>query len=314
MNTHTVQVRRVSGCGLAVLIAASLAMGSASAMEAGAFNQLATASSSNTLPKFLDVDRLPDLQQAWRNSFSATPAADAVIPSQHPNGADAGNSSVRSRAEELSHRFTFDDEAPPQPATSTYVTPQPGPEMPAATASIGQNAAPAAPPVEHVLSPIDVEPIEEPVTSSIAVDSDGADAADDQIARALDGEPEPAATGAAAAAPVSSATVALPTTPRTVNIARPVRKDLTGVAQKPRSLNNKPDADDSAKVAAQKRDKRASAAAVAVKKAPAAPKQVATSKSSGPLYYFNNSSSNSATAPDRHILMPSEIKSFGWGE
>lgn len=328
MNTHAVQqARRVSVCVLTALIAVSTAMGPVSAMEAGAFNRstAVTASSTDTLPSFLDIERLPDLQQAWRNRFNAAPAANAVIPSQHTNNGtdtDDRSSSVRSRAEELSHRFTFGDEAPPQSATSNYAMPRPDPATPAATASVDHDGAvsPAAPSGDQALAPIDAEPVEEPVTSSAmtiddpgtAVTAEGTTAPDDQIARALDGASAPAVTDAVAS-PAPSTAAAKPAT-RTVNIARPVRKDLTGIAQKDRLPYRRPDASGGAKATAQKREKRASVPVVAAKKAPSPSKQVATSKSSGPLYYFNNSSSSSATAPDRHILMPSQIQSFGWSD
>lgn len=325
MNADAKKCRAACGRGLAAVMAIGFAVSAADAMEAQVPTQDAHYAASS-LPSFLDVDRLPDLQQAWRNRFNAAPAADAVIPSQPAGNAGAAStsasSSSRSRAEELSHRFAFDGDADPQPtatppaAASGYVSQQAVPVAPAATAAIDQAATPAGPAVQHVLSPIDLEPIEEPVTSAIAADADGADAESDPIARVLDDAAPQSSVAAAPVMPASPVTTEAAPLKRAVNIERPVRKVLPETAAKTRVLDKKTDADDAAKVAVQKRgEKRVPAPpAVAARKAPAAPKQFATSKQSGPLYYFNNSSSSSATAPDRHVLMPSEIRSRGWGD
>ncbi|MDH4983936.1 hypothetical protein [Hyphomicrobium sp. D-2] len=263
-------------------MAIGFAVSAADAMEAQAPTQDAHHAASS-LPSFLDVDRLPDLQQAWRNRFDAAPAADAVIPSQPAGNAGAASTSAstsaRSRAEELSHRFAFDGDADPQPtatppaAASGYVTQQDVPAAPAATAAIDQAATPAGPAaVQHVLSPIDLEPIEEPVTSAIAGDADGADAESDPIARVLDDAAPQSSVAAAPVAPASPAATETAPLRRAVNIERPVRKVLPETAQKARVLNKQPDADDAGKVAVQKRgEKRAAAPAVAARKAPAAP-------------------------------------------
>jgi hypothetical protein len=146
-----------------MLLATSLVSG-ATAME---INQQRAPATSDvpafTLPAFLDGERLPDLQQAWRSHFSdkngaaagqaasvtATPQTDAALDAAQQamtRAEQAGREAaeVRVRAEELSRRFG---------AGATE-------QAPTETASIDaqNNSADAAQPVvEHVLAPVDNE-------------------------------------------------------------------------------------------------------------------------------------------------------------
>jgi hypothetical protein len=144
-----------------MLLATSLVSG-ATAMEINQQRAPVTSEGpASTLPAFLDGERLPDLQQAWRTHFSdanaraaapaggvaATTRTDAALNAAQQamtRAEQAGREAaeVRVRAEELSRRFG---------AGATE-------EAPTETAAIDtqNNPAPAAEPaVEHVLAPVD---------------------------------------------------------------------------------------------------------------------------------------------------------------
>jgi hypothetical protein len=153
-----------------MLLATSLVSG-ATAMEINQQRAPATSEApAFTLPAFLDGERLPDLQQAWRTHFSAneaaagqasgeaaTPETDAALHAAQQAMTRAEQASreaaeVRVRAEELSRRFG---------AGATE-------QAPTETASIEtqNNTADAAQPaVEHVLAPVDA-----PAGASAATD------------------------------------------------------------------------------------------------------------------------------------------------
>jgi hypothetical protein len=142
-----------------------------------------------SLPAFLDVARLPDMQEAWRARFSeaetASPAVVTATPVE-PGGPDAAvletsraaisraeqlsrdTASVRSRAEELSRRFTVDPNASSDPPAAA----QPAPTE---TASIVEDTNASPPASGQVLAPTDgeftqVEPaVEAPVKKQAAV-------------------------------------------------------------------------------------------------------------------------------------------------
>ncbi len=95
MNTYR------SACVVGMLVATGLV----SAPAAMDLNQSAPATAAATgfkLPAFLDMARLPDLQEAWRDQASFLGASPDAAPAAEPANAAP---SVRSRAEELSSRF-----------------------------------------------------------------------------------------------------------------------------------------------------------------------------------------------------------------
>ncbi len=141
-----------------------------------------------SLPVFLDVARLPDMQEAWRARFSdadtsqATAATVTPVAAAKPDTAVLDTSreaisraeqvsreaaAVRSRAEELSRRFTVDPNATSDPPAAE----QPAPTE---TAAIGQGASEAPVANDQVLAPADgeftaVEPaVEVPVKKQAA--------------------------------------------------------------------------------------------------------------------------------------------------
>ena len=160
-----------------MLLATSLVSG-ATAMEINQQRAPATSDApAFTLPAFLDGERLPDLQQAWRSHFSdmngavagqaagvaATPETDAALNAAQQAMTRAEQASreaakVRVRAEELSRRFGAGAAGGTDAA-------------PTETASIdGQSnsADTAQPVVEHVLAPFDDEAA--PAEASAATD------------------------------------------------------------------------------------------------------------------------------------------------
>jgi hypothetical protein len=146
-----------------MLLATSLVSG-ATAMEINQQRAPATSEApAFTLPAYLDGERLPDLQQAWRTHFSgtnarasaqadgvaATTAADAALNAAQQAMTRAEQASreaaqVRVRAEELSRRFGAG--AAEHAPTET-----------AAIDTQNNSAAAAEPAVEHVLAPVDDE-------------------------------------------------------------------------------------------------------------------------------------------------------------
>jgi hypothetical protein len=146
-----------------MLLATSLLSG-ATAMEIN--QQRAPATSDTpafTLPAFLDGERLPDLQQAWRTHFSdtseaapaqadgvaATPEADPALNAAQQAMTRAEQASreaaeVRVRAEELSRRFG---------AGAT----EKAPTETAAIDTQNKSVDAAEPAIEHVLAPVDDE-------------------------------------------------------------------------------------------------------------------------------------------------------------
>jgi hypothetical protein len=146
-----------------MLLATSLVSG-ATAMEINQQRAPATSEApAFTLPAYLDGERLPDLQQAWRTHFSdtnarasaqadgvaATTAADAALNAAQQAMTRAEQASreaaqVRVRAEELSRRFGA-GEAEHAPTETAAIDTQ------------NNSAAAAEPAVEHVLAPVDDE-------------------------------------------------------------------------------------------------------------------------------------------------------------
>jgi hypothetical protein len=124
-----------------------------------------------SLPVFLDVSRLPDMQEAWRARFNdadtsqATAATVTPVAAPKPDTAVLDTSreaisraeqvsreaaAVRSRAEELSRRFTADPNATSDPPAAAL-------PAPTETAAIGQGAAEAPAANDQVLAPADGE-------------------------------------------------------------------------------------------------------------------------------------------------------------
>ena len=121
-----------------------------------------------TLPVFLDVARLPDMQEVWRARFgdagdaAAQPAGEATTMPEavldaaqrvmtRSEQASREAAAVRERAEELSRRFGAGGaEAAADVAPADVI-------VPTATASINTDANPSnvAQPVEHLLAPAD---------------------------------------------------------------------------------------------------------------------------------------------------------------
>jgi hypothetical protein len=146
-----------------MLLATSVVSG-ATAMEINQQRAPATSEApAFTLPVFLDGERLPDLQQAWRTHFSdtseaapaqaagvaATIEADAALNAAQQamtRAEQAGREAaeVRVRAEELSRRFGAG--ATEQAPTET-----------AAIDTQNNSAGATEPAVEHVLAPADDE-------------------------------------------------------------------------------------------------------------------------------------------------------------
>jgi hypothetical protein len=167
-----------------MLVATSLVSGAA-AME---INQQRAPSTGDapafTLPAFLDGDRLPDLQDAWRAHFGdqretavVQPASEGVAPqpdmTQQTTTTRGDQTSrkaaaVRTRAEELSSRFgagaesTAGDTTSVQPVASTE------------TASVTHAAEPGQPVAEQVLAPA-----EDGVVSELAATADDAPVIED---------------------------------------------------------------------------------------------------------------------------------------
>ena len=157
-----------------MLLATSLVSG-ATAMEINQQRAPATSEApAFTLPAFLDGERLPDLQQAWRAHFSdtneaataqaegaaATTQADVALNAAQQamtRAEQAGREAaeVRVRAEELSRRFGAGatDQAPTETA---------------AIDTQNNTADAAQPAVEHVLAPVDDEAA--PAEASAATD------------------------------------------------------------------------------------------------------------------------------------------------
>jgi len=134
------------------------------AMEAGATElgqpslpAITAQSQSFSLPSFLDVTRLPDLQAAWRQHFGAVekPAFPAPMGVGARNIAvETEEGSVRTRAEELSRRFAVgaDGEEEASPTAG---------DVPAATAaapdaSVSEGTAPTETASIHVNNSADV--------------------------------------------------------------------------------------------------------------------------------------------------------------
>ena len=154
-----------------MLMATSLAAG-ASALEINQQRAPSTAGApAFTLPAFLDVARLPDMQDAWRARFgnvsddaAVQPAGEATTSTPEAvrdaaqwamtRAAQASReaAAVRERAEELSRRFGAGGAE-----SAADVVPVDVVNVPTATASINTDANPSdvAQPVEHLLAPAD---------------------------------------------------------------------------------------------------------------------------------------------------------------
>jgi hypothetical protein len=175
---------RIVGTLLATILAST-----AFAMEPTPAAAPASPVPAVSLPAFLDVARLPDMQEAWRARFNEAETAQSAPPTVTPvaaGGPDAAvletsraaisraeqlsrdTASVRSRAEELSRRFTVDPNATSDPPAATQ-------QPPTETASIVEDTNAAPPTSDQVLAPADeeftqVEPaVEVPVKKQAAV-------------------------------------------------------------------------------------------------------------------------------------------------
>ena len=152
------------------LLATTLAS-TAFAMEPTPTPTPSTPAPAVSLPVFLDVSRLPDMQEAWRARFNdadtsqATAATVTPVAAPKPDTAVLDTSreaisraeqvsreaaAVRSRAEELSRRFTADPNATSDPPAAA----QPAPTE---TAAIDQGASEAPAANDQVLAPPDGE-------------------------------------------------------------------------------------------------------------------------------------------------------------
>jgi hypothetical protein len=145
-----------------MLMATSLVAG-ASALEINQQRALSTAGApAFTLPAFLDVARLPDMQDAWRARLGNV-SDDAAVQSTPEAVLDAAQramtraeqashegAAVRARAEELSRRFGAGGAEFAADVAAADVT------VPTATASnTDANPSDVAQPVEHLLAPAD---------------------------------------------------------------------------------------------------------------------------------------------------------------
>jgi hypothetical protein len=101
---------------------------------------------SSALPDFLDDDRLPALQEAWRSgdgrSETALSAPQSALPVAMPSA--IGAASVRERAEELSRRFGATTGAAPQTEPRSVTIPPA--VVPEAAPDSEQTAAPSVMP------------------------------------------------------------------------------------------------------------------------------------------------------------------------
>jgi hypothetical protein len=164
MNNH--DRARLFGKLLATTLAST-----AFAMEPTPSSAPSSPAPAISLPAFLDVARLPDMQEAWRARFSDADTSQAAAATVTPVAAPKADTavlessrevisraeqvsreaaSVRSRAEELSRRFTADPNATSDPPAAE----QPAP---AETASIVQNANASPAANDQVLAPADGE-------------------------------------------------------------------------------------------------------------------------------------------------------------
>lgn len=155
---------------LGTLLATTLAS-TAFAMEPTPSQAPSSLTPAVSLPVFLDVARLPDMQEAWRARFSDADTAQATAATVTPVAAPKADTAVldtsreaisraeqvsreaaavRSRAEELSRRFTVDPNATSDPPAAA----QPAPTE---TAAIGQGASEAPAANDQVLGPADGE-------------------------------------------------------------------------------------------------------------------------------------------------------------
>ncbi len=121
--------------GSALLAICFLASASTHALEA-AQSIAGSSGSSSELPAFLDDDRLPALEEAWRASEhpSEPETPPSTLPDATPPAEAAGDATtVRERAEELSRRFwakpgTAGQNASPPVAIAPAVVPEPASE------------------------------------------------------------------------------------------------------------------------------------------------------------------------------------------
>jgi hypothetical protein len=155
---------------LGTLLATTLAS-TAFAMEPTPSQAPSSLTPAVSLPAFLDVARLPDMQEAWRARFNDADTAPATAATVTPVAADKADTvvldtsrevisraeqvsreaaAVRSRAEELSRRFTADPNATSDPPAAAQPTPT-------ETAAIGQGASEPPAANDQVLAPVDGE-------------------------------------------------------------------------------------------------------------------------------------------------------------
>jgi hypothetical protein len=197
-----------------MLVVTSLVSGAA-AME---INQQRAPSTGDapafTLPAFLDGDRLPDLQDAWRAHFGdqretavVQPASEGVPPQPDmtqqttTRGEQTSReaAAVRTRAEELSSRFGAGAESTDGGTTAGEA------DAPTETASVNAGAdEPGQPVVEQVLAPA-----EDGVVSEVVAPSDDAPVIEDMGAKPAKGVKRNAAP-APARQPVLTATRTAP--------------------------------------------------------------------------------------------------------
>ncbi len=177
-----------------MLVVTSLVSGAA-AME---INQQRAPSTGDapafTLPAFLDGDRLPDLQDAWRAHFGdqsdaavVQPASEGVSPQPDmtqqttTRGEQTSReaAAVRTRAEELSSRFGAGAES----AGGGTTAGEAGPPTETASVNAGADAAePGQPVAEQVLAPA-----EDGVVSEVVAPSDDAPVIEDMGAKPAKG-------------------------------------------------------------------------------------------------------------------------------
>jgi hypothetical protein len=154
---------------LGTLLATTLAS-TAFAMEPTPSQAPSSLPPAVSLPAFLDVARLPDMQEAWRARFNDADTSQATAATVTPVAADKADTAVldtsreaisraeqvsreaaavRSRAEELSRRFTADPNATSDPPAA-----QPAPTE---TAAIGPGPSEVPAANDQVLAPADGE-------------------------------------------------------------------------------------------------------------------------------------------------------------
>ena len=236
------------------------------------------------LPAFIDAARVSDFEAAWRARFaSASAAAMAARPVSDPEAGTIDEArAALSRAEQISLTAAAVRDRAEELSRRFAVEPE--------TPSTAAAATPAADDVIATVAPAEAAPAE---TGSVAPASAPSD-----VAVAV-GEPE--AQLMQVSAPVTPSATASIDAPVSMLGGPPIEDEPTASAAAPviENLATKP---------AGKTAKRtlATATRAPVDARPAAPKPP-------PRESYSLAISASPTQPDQHIMMPTELRAFGWG-